>query len=241
MQGPQMRWGCLALALMLHAPAFAAAIEAAPQEEAQAHEASRLGLVPGLPHLREPIEVEYPQIASRAGLEGRVVVEVLVDAQGKPQRTIIRSRSPRFVDLFDAPAQAAVMRASFDPARDSEGKPMAASIRQPIAFKLQGFEGDHSPACDVDTAAHYPPEARALGAEAVVGLLAKVDETGWVDSASMTVVGREPANARMFDKAAKAAVVQARCRAARRMGRSVESFVVLEVPFKIAVPDSPQP
>jgi outer membrane biosynthesis protein TonB len=57
----------------------------------------------------------------------------------------------------------------------------------------------------------------------------------------MTVVGREPANARMFDKAAKAAVVQARCRAARRMGRSVESFVVLEVPFKITVPNTPKP
>lgn len=93
----------------------------------------------------------------------------------------------------------------------------------------------------MDTAAHYPAEARTLGAEAVVGVLVKVDETGWVDSASMTVVGREPANARMFDKAARAAIVQARCRAARRMGRSVESFVVLEVPFKIAVPDAPKP
>jgi TonB family protein len=226
---------------MLHAAGFAAGIETAPQEQAQGGVASQVSSGPRLPRLRKPVELEYPQIASRAGLEGHVVVEVLIDAQGKPQRTIIRSRSPRFVDLSDAPVQAAVMRASFGPALDPDGKPMAASMRQPIAFKLQGFEGDHSPACDVDTAAHHPPEARALGAEAAVGVLAKVDETGRVDSASMTVVGREPANARMFDKAAKAAVVQARCRAARRMGRSVESFVVLEVPFKIAVPDSPKP
>uniref|UniRef100_C5D0X6 Uncharacterized protein n=1 Tax=Variovorax paradoxus (strain S110) TaxID=543728 RepID=C5D0X6_VARPS len=44
----------------------------------------------------------------------------------------------------------------------------------------------------------------------------------------------------MFDKAARAAVAQARCRAARRMGRPVESLVVLEVPFKVTVPNTPK-
>jgi TonB family protein len=232
---------CVAVTLILQAPGIAVGLETALQEQLNGSAASHGSVRTRQARLQKPIELDYPQIARRAGLEGYVVVEVLIDAQGTPQRTIVRSRSPRFVDLFDAPARAAVMRARFDPALDSEGKPVATSVRQPIAFKLHGFEGDHSATCDVDSAPHYPAEARELGAEALVGVLVKVDQTGWLDSASMTVIGREPANASMFDRAAKAAVSQARCRAARHMGRSVESFVVLEVPFKVKVSDAPVP
>ncbi|MGK6306128.1 TonB family protein [Variovorax sp. DT-64] len=232
---------CAAAALVLPTAALAAEPDAAMLGSAQEYAASEVRAWPSLPRLQKPLELEYPLIASRARLEGALIVEVLVDAQGKPQKTIIRSRTPRFIDLFDAPARAAVMRASFDPALDSDGKPVAAVVRQPISFKLHGFDEDHSATCIVDAAPHYPSEARALGAEGLVGVLVKIDQTGWIDNASIAVVGREPANANMFDKAAKAAVVQARCRAARHMGRSIESYAVIEVPFKVDVSGAPKP
>jgi TonB family protein len=235
------RLGCAAAALVMHTAGFAAEFDAATSGSAQENAASQAHAWPRLPSLQTPLELDYPLIARRAGLEGSIVVEVLVDAQGKPQKTIIRSRTPRFIDLFDAPARAAVMRATFDPALDAEGKPVAASVRQPISFKLHGFEGDHPATCNVDATPHYPAEARALGAEGLVGVLVRIDQTGWIDDASIVVVGREPVNASMFDKAAKTAVAKARCRAARHMGRSVDSYAVIEVPFKVDVSGAPTP
>lgn len=79
---------------------------------------------------REP--AVYPEIAKRIGLQGRVTVEVTVDAQGKPiQAKIVKSAS----DVFNEAAIEAVMKYTFKPAMMSTG-PVTAKIYIPIDFRL---------------------------------------------------------------------------------------------------------
>jgi len=79
---------------------------------------------------REP--AVYPEIAKKIGLQGRVTVEVTVDAQGKPiQAKIVKSAS----DVFNEAAIEAVMKYTFKPAMMSTG-PVTAKIYIPIDFRL---------------------------------------------------------------------------------------------------------
>jgi protein TonB len=79
---------------------------------------------------REP--AVYPEIARKIGLQGRVTVEVTVDAQGKPiQAKIVKSAS----DVFNEAAIEAVMKYTFKPAMMSTG-PVTAKVYIPIDFRL---------------------------------------------------------------------------------------------------------
>jgi protein TonB len=79
---------------------------------------------------REP--AIYPEIAKKMGLQGRVTVEVTIDAQGKPiQAKIIKSAS----DIFNDAAIEAVMKYSFKPAMMSTG-PVTAKVYIPIDFRM---------------------------------------------------------------------------------------------------------
>jgi TonB family protein len=77
--------------------------------------------------------VIYPQVAKRAGIEGKVAVRVLVRKDGKPKKNfIIESDS----ELLNKSAVDAVMQAKFLPAIQN-GKPLACWITVPISFKLK--------------------------------------------------------------------------------------------------------
>jgi periplasmic protein TonB len=79
---------------------------------------------------REP--AIYPEIAKKMGLQGRVTVEVTIDAQGKPiQAKVIKSAS----DVFNEAAVEAVMKYTFKPAMMSTG-PVTAKIMIPIDFRM---------------------------------------------------------------------------------------------------------
>ena len=79
---------------------------------------------------REP--AVYPEIAKKMGLQGRVTVEVTIDAQGKPiQAKVVKSAS----DIFNEAAIEAVMKYSFKPAMMSTG-PVTAKIMIPIEFRM---------------------------------------------------------------------------------------------------------
>ena len=79
---------------------------------------------------REP--AVYPEIAKKMGLQGRVTVEVTIDAQGKPiQAKVVKSAS----DIFNEAAIEAVMKYSFKPAMMSTG-PVTAKIMIPIDFRM---------------------------------------------------------------------------------------------------------
>jgi protein TonB len=77
----------------------------------------------------------YPPVARRLGEQGRVVLRVLVTADGQPEQVEVRtsSGSPR----LDAAALETVRRWRFVPARQGD-RPLAAWVLVPISFRLEG-------------------------------------------------------------------------------------------------------
>jgi periplasmic protein TonB len=76
---------------------------------------------------------EYPEIAKRAGITGKVYVKVLVDKEGKPKKAVvIKSDS----DLFNQSAVDASMKSAFTPALQNN-HPIAVWIVLPYRFTLQ--------------------------------------------------------------------------------------------------------
>jgi TonB family protein len=77
--------------------------------------------------------VRYPDIAKRAGIEGRVFVKALIDETGSVVGTsIIRGIGAG----CDQAAMEAVMQSKFKPGRQ-KGKPVKVQVTIPILFKLQ--------------------------------------------------------------------------------------------------------
>lgn len=76
---------------------------------------------------------KYPEIAYRMRMEGKVIVEVTVDPQGKPiQAKVARSTS----DVFNDAAIEAAMKSTYKPAMMSTG-PVTAKVYVPFDFKLR--------------------------------------------------------------------------------------------------------
>ncbi len=77
----------------------------------------------------------YPPVARRLGEQGRVVLRVLVSADGKAEQVDLRasSGSPR----LDAAALETVRHWKFVPARQGD-RPIAAWVLVPISFRLEG-------------------------------------------------------------------------------------------------------
>jgi len=74
---------------------------------------------------------EYPQIARAAGMEGKVVVRMLVGVDGRVRRAEIETSSA----LFDEAALAAARKWTFTPA-ETDGKPVMVWVRVPFDFRL---------------------------------------------------------------------------------------------------------
>lgn len=86
----------------------------------------------GITYIQAP-QPEYPSIARRMGEEGKVVLRVLVNEKGRPERVEVQttSGSPR----LDEAARQAVLRALFKPFIE-DGKAVAAYAIVPIKFQL---------------------------------------------------------------------------------------------------------
>ncbi len=77
--------------------------------------------------------LEYPAVAQRAGIEGLVVVEVIVGTDGKPSDPkVMRSVH----EILDQTAVEAVMEQRFTPGRQ-RNKPVRVRMAIPIKFKLK--------------------------------------------------------------------------------------------------------
>jgi periplasmic protein TonB len=85
---------------------------------------------PKVIHREPPV---YPSVALRMGIEGRVVVEVTVDAQGRPiQANVVESTS----DIFDESATEAALKTTYKPAVMTTG-PVTAKVRVTFDFQLR--------------------------------------------------------------------------------------------------------
>ncbi len=85
------------------------------------------------PQFINQVKPVYPEIARKAGIEGRVVLRVLIDKDGKPQKAQIL-KNPG-TDIFDEAAIASVMQSSYSPAIQN-GRPVKCWLTVPIKFTL---------------------------------------------------------------------------------------------------------
>ena len=91
------------------------------------------------PFEKEPVPVfmiapQYPDVPLRAGLEGNVLLKVLLTKEGKVKKAILVKSDG---DLFIQPAIDAVMKWAFTPAL-MNGKPVQVWVSIPFRFRLTG-------------------------------------------------------------------------------------------------------
>lgn len=92
-----------------------------------------------VPYEKEPVVIKrvnpaYPEIARRAGVEGKVLVKAWVDKEGKIRKVeVVKSDA----DIFNQAAIDAVMQWVFTPAMMKSG-PVSVWVAIPLTFKLQG-------------------------------------------------------------------------------------------------------
>lgn len=89
-----------------------------------------------VPHEDDPVAVSrpappYPELARQAGIEGQLVLNVLVDRQGRVREVLV----VRSVEVFEDVSIQAVRRWVFRPAL-SNGHPVAVWVTIPIRFTL---------------------------------------------------------------------------------------------------------
>ncbi len=78
------------------------------------------------------IEPKYPELAMRAGLEGKVWVKIWVDKEGKPRQVVVLKSD---AEIFNEPAVEAAKQWLFTPAYMNNG-PVAVWVSIPFRFKL---------------------------------------------------------------------------------------------------------
>jgi protein TonB len=84
------------------------------------------------PEMVVSVKPEYPEIAKRAGITGKVFVKVLVDKEGRPKRAVVVKTDS---ELFNQPAIDAAMKSAFTPAIQNQ-HPIAVWIVLPYKFQL---------------------------------------------------------------------------------------------------------
>ncbi|MBI5325589.1 MAG: energy transducer TonB [Ignavibacteriae bacterium] len=78
-------------------------------------------------------KIVYPEMARRAGVEGKVTVRVYVNKDGRPSKTIIEASDN---ELLNDAARSAIMKSVFTPAIQN-GSPVALWVSIPINFRLR--------------------------------------------------------------------------------------------------------
>jgi len=78
---------------------------------------------------------DYPQIARQAGVEGRVTLQVFVDAQGNPERVVVVQSSG--LDSMDSSAVASATQTRWAPARRADGQPVGVWTSMVYDFVLE--------------------------------------------------------------------------------------------------------
>ena len=83
------------------------------------------------PQIIKKVEPAYPELAKRAGLEGSVIVKMLVDTKGKVAQVVVLKSD---AEVFNEPAIQAAKQFVFTPAT-VKNKPVAVWISYPFRFR----------------------------------------------------------------------------------------------------------
>ncbi|MBI4535280.1 MAG: energy transducer TonB [Ignavibacteriae bacterium] len=84
------------------------------------------------PVIVKRVEPKYPELAMRAGLEGRVIVKIWVDKEGKSKQVVILKSD---AEIFNEAAVEAAKQWVFTPAYMNNG-PVSVWVSVPFKFKL---------------------------------------------------------------------------------------------------------
>jgi TonB family protein len=182
------------------------------------------------PTLISKPDLSFPSIAYAGRVAGSIWVRVLISETGMPIKTAIERRDPEMAYLFDDEARKWAMGCRFSPARDVNGDPVAVWQVIPLSFKFDDYT---PPECLAKVEPEYPEEALAMGMEGWVGVAVLVKSNGEPDLSQILVVGREPSNTTVFDRAARDAAFHCRYRAAGYRANSIEGWCFIKIPFVI--------
>jgi protein TonB len=119
-------------------PEEAAVPQAAPVPRAAGGEFLPMHLVSKRPSFDENEffrAVIYPPIAKRSGIEGRVILELFIDREGRVRRTVILREDPPGRGFGEAAARA-FEKIRFVPAI-ANGENVSARLRYPVSFVLK--------------------------------------------------------------------------------------------------------
>ncbi len=84
------------------------------------------------PEIVVAAQPQYPEMAKRAGIEGKVYVKVLIDKEGKPKKAVVIKTD---AEIFNDAAIEAAMKSIFTPALQNN-KPISVWIVIPYKFRL---------------------------------------------------------------------------------------------------------
>jgi len=94
-----------------------------------------VGEVASPPSITSQILPTYPPLARAHGMEGRVVLELIVDREGHVESDSIRAKQS--LPVFDQAAIEAVRKWRFRPGRDASGRAVRVILEVPIRFQLR--------------------------------------------------------------------------------------------------------
>jgi protein TonB len=109
-----------------------ARIEIQPRIEAEDPNPGEFVAVEKLPEVVRDVRPVFPEIARRAGVEGRVWVQVLVNKEGRVKKALIVKTD---AEIFNDPAIEAAKQWVFSPAIMSQG-PVSVWVVRVVVFKL---------------------------------------------------------------------------------------------------------
>ncbi|MFC1544371.1 energy transducer TonB, partial [Gemmatimonadota bacterium] len=183
----------------------------------------------------------YPAEHRQAGVEGRVVLQIVVDETGRVTEAEVILSTP--TAAFGEAAVASILQWRFTPARVG-GKPVKVRMGQTMDFTLADIppgkpeaeaympphsDWDQAPRLIHRVSPRYPEIARNAGVVGRVILQIVVDETGKVIEA-VPVVAEPPG---IFEEAAIAAIRQWRFEPALKDGKPIKVRMGQLVEFKL--------
>ena len=209
------------------------------------------------PRLLQMVTPIYPDSARRAGLEGQVGLQIVVDEQGFVTEAEVVYAKP--AGIFEEAAVTAILKWVFEPAR-SGGRPIRVQMGQRMSFSLKDVRPlpppppPHVPKPGespifmaweeapelipvTQVKPEYPPIALQAGVEGKVILQIVIDEEGNVIQAD--VILAQPAG--IFEDAAVKAIMQWKFKPAKQRDKSIKVCLAWSVEFRLPPPPPPPP
>lgn len=183
--------------------------------------------------------IVFPEIAQRAGIEGRVIVRVLIGKEGELKRYSIQKSDNEI--LNEAAIQGVKCHGNFIPAIQ-KGKPILCWISIPIHFKLRNensepskddfVEFEQEPKVDLNKLAKltvYPELARKAGIQGRVLVRVLIGSDGNVRKTAI----EESDNLILNDAAVEAIKNYGKFSPAIQKGKPINCWVLIPVTFRL--------